>query len=139
MNVKELFAYGPHRPPMVWIDEVVSGTEALVNIRADGLYMGPRGLRPSACIEFIAQAYGYTSLYAQLQSPGGVKPLRKAYLAAIKDAAYFGDFKNVNAGTRLKIQIESVRHMGPLALVEGAVYRDDMKLASTQLKVYSET
>ncbi|NJL25529.1 MAG: hypothetical protein HC902_10395 [Calothrix sp. SM1_5_4] len=59
----DIMSYIPHRPPMVWIDEVTdysaSGGECLVRVKQNALYMGPQGLRASSCLELMAQAYAF--------------------------------------------------------------------------------
>ena len=75
MDISEVLAYAPHRAPMVWVDEVISfsdnaqGGECLIKIKSEGHYMGPKGLRASSCVEFIAQSYGSRFLTFAMSDP----------------------------------------------------------------------
>src|SRR5690242_13635939 len=89
--VKEIEPYLPHRPPMVWIDDVLvfseKAGECRVILKPDGHYFGLEGLRATSCLEFIAQAYGFISVchHIYIMDPNS-KPLSKAFLASIKNA-----------------------------------------------------
>jgi len=143
--VQELFQYLPHRPPMVWIDEVTSFAEKTgtcrVHLRADGLYMDNKGLRPSSCLEFIAQAYGFISVchHIYVLDPNS-KPLSRAFLASIK-AAKFPDtelLKTIRAGDDIVITIDGVRQMGPIVLFNGSAHKGASLICSTQMKIFKE-
>jgi predicted hotdog family 3-hydroxylacyl-ACP dehydratase len=145
IRVKEIEKYLPHRPPMVWIDEVTSFSERAgecrLKLRADGLYMDENGLRPSSCLEFIAQAYGFISVchHIYILDPNS-KPLSKAFLASVKDAELpsAAVLREVVVGDELTISISGVRQMGPIVLFNGKISRGDLVLCEAQLKVFKE-
>ena len=131
---------------MVWIDEVVNygareGT-CLVRIKKDALYMDPEGLRASSCMEFIAQAYGYMSIaYRIYESEPDAKPLKRAFLASIKDAKTCAPdrLREVCDGDELQVKISGIRSMGPITLFNGQVVRGEELLCTAQMKVFSES
>lgn len=131
---------------MVWIDEVVDyGARegaCVVRIKKDALYMDPEGLRASSCIEFIAQAYGYMSIaYRIYESEPNAKPLKRAFLASIKDAKTCAPdrLREVREGDELQVKISGIRALGPITLFNGQVVRGEELLCSAQMKVFSES
>jgi predicted hotdog family 3-hydroxylacyl-ACP dehydratase len=136
IRLEEVLERAPHRPPMVWIDEIVSlePPECVVVLREDAHYMSADGLRASSCIEFIAQSLGYTSLAKSSQ------PLKRAYLAALRDVRFAEPavFRALRPGSRLHVHISSVRHFGDLCMLDGRVTHCETELCRAQLKVFSE-
>lgn len=143
--IQDIFQYLPHRPPMVWIDEVVEFAEkhgkCRVTLKADGLYMDTEGLRPTSCLEFIAQSYGFISVchHIYILDPNS-KPLSKAFLASMKDAELPSPstLSQVKPGDVITITIAGVRQMGPIVLFNGVVKRGDLLLCEAQMKVFKE-
>jgi predicted hotdog family 3-hydroxylacyl-ACP dehydratase len=143
--VKEVEKYLPHRPPMVWIDKVVSFSEkageCVLQLKSDALYWGPMGLRPTSCLEFIAQAYGFISVchHIYILDPNS-KPLSKAFLASINktnlpQAEALAQFKT---GDVLRVVIDGVRQMGPIVMFRGQVLHQDRLVCSAHMKVFKE-
>jgi predicted hotdog family 3-hydroxylacyl-ACP dehydratase len=145
ISVEEIEKYLPHRPPMVWIDEVVNFSEKTgecrVRLKADGLYMGANGLRPTSCLELMAQAYGFISVchHIYILDPNS-KPLSKAFLASMKQAELptAEVLKQVHPGDLITITIDGVRQMGPIVLFNGRVRKDDLLLCQAQMKIFKE-
>ena len=143
--VAEIAQYLPHRPPMVWIDEVLSFSdkagECRVTLQADGHYMGADGLRATSCLEFIAQAYGFISVCHHLfvLNPHS-KPLSKAFLASIKEAQLPSPevLKKISPGDELRIAIDGIRALGPITMFTGHVRRGASLICEAQLKAFRE-
>ena len=143
--VKDIEKYLPHRPPMVWIDEVVSFSEKAgecrVRLQADGHYMDGLMLRSTSCLEFIAQAYGFISVchHIYILDPNS-KPLSKAFLASMKQAILPGldILEQVKVGDQLSITISGVRQMGPIVMFKGRIQRGDLIVCEAQMKVFKE-
>jgi predicted hotdog family 3-hydroxylacyl-ACP dehydratase len=135
----------PHRPPFVWIDEVlavtVEGGTCAVVLKPDSLFMGPEGLRRSSYLEFMAQAFGYlrAAQAAAGLTPGKAIP-KKAFLVSIQDAVYDeGENLHPTPGSRLTIEVSGIREVGPITLFAATV-RDaaGSVLVQARLKVFSE-
>lgn len=143
--VKEIEKFLPHRLPMVWIDEVVNFAEksgqCRLRLKADALYMDQAGLRPTSCLEFIAQAYGFISVchHIYILDPNS-KPLSKAFLASIKDAKLPDEntLKQLHPGDVITISIDGVRQMGPIVLFNGRIHKDNLLICEAQMKVFKE-
>jgi predicted hotdog family 3-hydroxylacyl-ACP dehydratase len=143
--VKTVEPYLPHRPPMVWIDDVLSFSEkqghCRVRLKSDGLYMDSQGLRPSSCLEFIAQAYGFISVchHIYIMDPNS-KPLSKAFLASIKNGELPSreTLAGIGAGEELVISIDRVRQMGPIVMFHGQIEHDGKVFCKAQMKVFKE-
>ena len=145
VDFARIMPYSPHRPPMVWIDEVTdygpTGGECLVRVKKDALYMDPEGLRASACVEFIAQAYGYQSIsWRVYEAQPNAKPLKRAFVAAIKDAQTCDPqvLTTIKPGDELRVKISGVRSLGPITMFNGEVMRGREVLATASMKVFCE-
>ena len=145
ISVKEVEKYLPHRPPIVWIDEVVAFSEksgeCRLRVRADAHYLDAGLLRPTCCLEFIAQAYGFISVchHIYILDPRS-KPLSKAFLASIKDAVLptAEVLASVRTGDEIRILINGVRQMGPIVLFQGRVLCGELLLCAAEMKVFKE-
>lgn len=144
--VKDIWEFAPHRPPMVWVDEVLdysaTGGETWLTLRPDGHYFGDGGyLRPTSCLEFIAQSYGFISVcHRQFSGDPVSQTPKRAFLASFNDAK-FGSrelLKSVKPGDALRIQVSGARMMGPIVLFSGRVVRGADILCESRMKVFSE-
>ena len=105
--VQELEKRVPHRPPMVWVDEVVAVTpthgECSVKLNKTALYMSSEGLRQSSMIEWLAQSFAYVRATQHLCGllPPVAKPNR-VFLVGVRDAKYSVPF------SQLKLTEDSV-------------------------------
>jgi predicted hotdog family 3-hydroxylacyl-ACP dehydratase len=157
MATAELAGALPHRPPMVWIDQVTAlradGGDCGLTLKPDGLYLGPQGLRRSSLIELIAQAYGFVcaarsvsganagGAHSAGSGAAGASAPRRAFLAAIRNAEFFApvDPALLQPGARLRISVSGERQMGPISMFDGQVHdQAGGLLARASLKVFSE-
>lgn len=140
ITVDKLMGYLPHRPPMIWIDEILEVTptsgRAQLTLKSEGLYFNKRGLIPSAPIEWIAQAAGYCAAARALKAPDAPK-LSLALLVGIRDAQ-FGDVSALGPGSVVTVQVDIIRELPPLALIQGRVLKDSKELCRMVLKLFAE-
>ena len=143
--VNEISNYLPHRPPMVWIDEVLHYAEkegeCRVILKEGEHYLGAQGLRPSSCLEFIAQAYGFISAcYHIYVLDPNARPLNKAFFASIKNGNLPRpqDVANLRAGNELRIRIQGVRQLGQIVTLTGQVIHESTVLAEAQIRIFRE-
>lgn len=139
----ELEAWLPHRPPMVWIDEVGetsdSGGNCYVTLKANGLYLTDGSLRATSLIEFLAQGFGFVAAAHKIRL-GADSPtaLSKAFLVAVTQCELADTF-DVSAGARLEIKISDVKSVGPIQIFKGQVSTAAGRtLCTASLKVFSE-
>ncbi len=144
LEVKDILPLVPHRPPMVWVDELISfsATEGScrVHMHKEGLFLGPEGLRASSCLEFIAQAYGFCSMAHKRTQDPATKPFKRAFLASFKDARFASDqrMREVKVGDDIIVKYWGVRHLGSITVISGeARHRDDV-ICSAQMKIFTE-
>ena len=135
--------YLPHRPPMLWIDEVLwireDEGECRVSLRKEAHYFDEEGMiRPSSLVEWMAQGYGFVRACQILnRQDEGLKKPEKTYLAAISDVAFHENCRDViKPGGDIRIHIRTVRELGPLMLVQADIRTEKTNLASGHLKVY---
>jgi len=130
----------PHRPPMVWIDEVLEASatagKAAVQVKADAAYRDSRGNRPSAAIEWMAQAFGFVQAAHRAQT-ANTMPVKRAFLASVSDFRSEADL--TFATGILTVTVDGFREFGPLVLFRGVVHdAKGHKLAEGRLKVFVE-
>lgn len=140
LKVEELAMYLPHRPPMVWIDTVerLSSTGGVCSVRShkNAHYFDKSGIRWSAPIEWMAQAYGFVKA-AQVAT--GLLPLSEqpkiTFLAQVKDAEVLKELSDEN----FFIEVMLTRALGPMSLVTGTV-RDESRevVAKATLKLFAQ-
>jgi 3-hydroxymyristoyl/3-hydroxydecanoyl-(acyl carrier protein) dehydratase len=143
LSTAELIDWLPHRPPMVWVDEVgessENGGECFVTLREDGLYFASHGLRETSPIEFLAQGFGYLAAATSVRSGKTEVPQKqKAFLVSVTQCTLH-DLSTVRAGDQLTISVSGVKHVGPITLFNGKVATDSgTLLCEANLKVFSE-
>jgi predicted hotdog family 3-hydroxylacyl-ACP dehydratase len=141
VEVSTIIAALPHRPPMVWIDEVYAGN-ASAGTCAIRLGPGRLDVDPSsglctafAPVEWIAEAFGYSrACVAREQGEDGT--IKRAFLVGVSELELS---KPIEASGRIFVDWRLTREMAPLALVDGTIRRDDDVLARAKLKLYFET
>lgn len=143
--IQDILRYVPHRPPMVWIDKVKSWSsqdgECEIHIKSDAHYMGPKGLRNTSCLEFIAQSYGYSHTCHIVhdldpQSNG----MSKAYLASFNSVEFAAPevFAAIKDGDVLNVRVHNARKIGPITAFKGEVIWRNQVICSAKMKVFCE-
>ncbi|MES2856224.1 MAG: hypothetical protein V4692_10195 [Bdellovibrionota bacterium] len=137
----ELYDWLPHRPPMVWVDEVISADgvsgECAVNVKSDALYMSDGFLRPSSAVEFLAQAFGYANAAFAVSSGTTAAAPKKAFLVSVTKCEMSTEL--VRPGMRLAVKIFNIKPVGPILLFDGEVVDSNSHVVCrASLKVYSE-
>lgn len=145
VEAKDIWKYIPHRPPMIWIDRITDwgATEGAseVDVRTDAHYMSPEGLRPSSCIEIIAQTYGLVwTCHVIYNVDPNSKGMSVAMLAAFKDVKFAPPdvMRTVKEGDRLICRISKVRWVGPIASFRGEVWLGETLLAEAGMRTFSQ-
>lgn len=127
----------PHRPPMVWIDEVLvsgaAGGTCAVDLNPAQPYFGADGrCLAFAPVEWIAQAFGYARA-VHTADPAAVS---RAYLAGISSVVLE---RPLPVSGRLIVDALLTRELAPLALVSGVVRGEDGTVfARASLKIFVE-
>ncbi len=139
IETESLCDFLPHRPPMIWIDRVLSPSESagiceLVTKR-NALYMNRESaVSPWAYIEFMAQAFGYTSALRakELNRPAPTE----AFLVAVQN--YRAPAIKIGDSTRLLVQVTLDHQVGEFSLVSGKILGEhESLLCSAQLKLFA--
>lgn len=131
----------PHRPPMIWLDEVVSagadGGICAVKLSPGRLFEGADGhCLDFAPVEWMAEAYGYARACHAWTSGEGKGELRRAFLVGVGQLDLPA---RIPLGRRVLVEVRTSREMAPLVLVKGAVRDEDGTVyAEGQLKLYFE-
>lgn len=145
ISALDVYRYIPHRPPMVWIDWITdygpTHGECLIDVKPDALYMSPEGLRPSSCVEFIAQTYGFVWIaYVTRVLDPDAKGMSIAMLAAFKDVTFAPPdvMRSVKPGDRLVCKISGLRRLGPITTLRGQLFNGATLLAEGQIRTFSQ-
>jgi predicted hotdog family 3-hydroxylacyl-ACP dehydratase len=126
--VSRFAEYVPHRPPMVWIDDVLSAGqsdgECRVRIDREALYMGGDRINPLSCVEWIAQGFAYVRA-AFLAGEGRPEDARtrEAFLVGLRNVEFFfkPEDEEVAEAGELRIRVQGFREYGPITLIDGEV------------------
>lgn len=132
----------PHRPPMLWVDEVIAHegdqVQCRLTLRADHPFVQDGAVEPIMTVEFIAQTVGaLVGLYdrAREQEP------RPGYLIAVPEAHFL--VESLAIGDVLELCARKVWGDETLASFEGSAtrLRDGKRelAARAQLSVYRRT
>jgi len=139
ISTVELQPYVPHRPPMIWVDEITDVNDAggigHTLIKAKELYLTDNIVRPSAYIEFIAQTYAFVQSIRARNA--GIRELhQRALLVAIKDFS-IQPHTPISVGTMVRTEVTKGREMGPITIIHGKVFSGDDLLALGEVKVFT--
>ncbi len=100
--------------------------EAECHIKEDCIFLDAEGiLEPVALFEIMAQSFAAGS--------GLVYPVPWGYLAGMKRMRVFALAK---AGDTLRCEVRPVAQIDSIAVIDGAVFREDECLAEGQFKIY---
>jgi len=141
VNVATTRAILPHRAPMVWIDEILSGSyEGGIcrTIPVEGnLYFSSGVFLKYTGIELVAQAFGFSrGIYELAKNPDAGEPAR-AFLVGIRTT----HMAEIPAGIgNLLIETKLFRELPPLLLVDGIVRSEATgeEFLKVQLKLFFE-
>ena len=143
--VKDLMRYLPHRPPMVWVDQVIDFSlnhgEVVVEVKGDALYMSPEGLRASSLLEFIAQAYGFVWIcYVKHVLDPSSKGMQQAMVAGFKQARFAPPtvLRRVADGDILVVKLTDMRRKGPITFLHGQVWFGNILLGESEMRTFSQ-
>lgn len=139
LSTSELTSYLPHKPPMVWIDEVMSISESEMVcktvLKKNAHYFSEAGFRPSSFVELMAQGYAFCSIAKELTANTG-KKVNKAFLVGVTNAKF--NAEKVSQLNELYIKLETEREMLPVILFKGTVLDSENNLlAEARLKVFA--
>lgn len=144
VKTSEFAVWVPHRPPMVWIDEVVNASkergECLVRCKQEALYRHNGHIPPVSCIEFVAQAFAFVrSCYLIEGGYASKAEAHEALLVGVKNAKFLfeeGDAE-VDQATELHVIVDQFREFGPIIMVRGEVrLASGRTLMKGNLRVY---
>jgi predicted hotdog family 3-hydroxylacyl-ACP dehydratase len=125
----------PHAPPMLWLDELVSGGEHQVQcklvLREDHVFVEDGAVEPLVSLEWMAQA---VAALAGLRDRAQALAPRPGFLIAIPEASFEVDAFQL--GDELLITATRVWGDDQLASFECSVERRGAVVARAQLSVY---
>ena len=136
----------PHRPPMVWVDEVLSSARGenglsgvcLVRLEGDRPYRGEGGkIRASSVLEWIAQSYGYVKAHEAKDSSSYIA-MTRAFLAGISQCEV--NIAGIEKEEELLVEVADVRDLAPAYLIKGRVIGrlSQHCYGSAQLKLFAD-
>lgn len=126
--------YLPHRPPMVFIDEIVSVTdtrgECRTTIKPDCVFAIDGQVHPTAMIEFVAQVCAIC--VGVLASREG-NPPRLGLIMGCREITFA--VNSFAVGDVLSIVVTKIFGQTQVAAFSGTVHRDGIECAKVQLSV----
>lgn len=142
--VSEFAHFVPHRPPMVWIDEVLSASpergECRIVLKKDALYWSDDRFSATSCIEWVAQGFAFVrSAYLIEQGVGESSKALEAMLVGIRNAQFSFDpaEPDVQTAKELRVFVHNFREFGPIISLSGEVrLLNGRVLMKSDLRVY---
>ena len=137
INTKDLAGFLPHAGEMVWIDEVMDVGRCRVFVDRKKHYYSKDRVRQSTYIEWIAQAYGFSSAYER-KSSGSLSPMKAAYLVSFNKATFSAE--SISEGEEIYIEVSKDGEMGAISIVKGKVYSKEKNITYCEayVRLYSE-
>jgi predicted hotdog family 3-hydroxylacyl-ACP dehydratase len=126
--------YVPHRPPMLWLDEVGDDTASSVacytTIRPDFIFLDGDHARPAVMIELVAQA---CAVYLGLKARREGRAPRFGVLVACREAEFLVD--RLVVGDELTVTVERVFAEPQVSAFVGTVARAGAEIGRVSLSV----
>lgn len=147
IDVQHLKNFMPHRGNAIWVHRIISCDgeviKAEVDLDKNGHFLTTNQLRASACIEIIAQAYGYGVVAKDVFGIEVTGRKSKTLIAEIRDARFFfKDWNNViseqiqNESSVLSVEARCTHQFGQLRVIKGTVKHKEHILAEVGLKAF---
>jgi len=140
LSVKYLKAFLPHRGAAIWVDTLLETRKhhglCEVKLCESGNYFTGGKVRESACVEWVAQTYGYTAAMNEILQLQSEKPAPRVFIVEVKECEFTFDETVLKQGDVIQIQVDCTHDFGPLKVVEGKVFLQQKQLARMMLKLY---
>ena len=146
VSVEHLRNLLPHKGPAIWVDSIlgIDATTATgtIKLREDRPYYsrqdGKIFVRETACIEWVAQTYGYTLALGDVLGIRKADVASRTFIAEVKSAEFhFNEFhQNLKQGDEIQVKVHCTHDFGNLKVVEGQVFHDSNLLALISVKLY---
>lgn len=142
VKISSIAEFMPHRGSAIWVDQILSITknEGIGQVQFDlsKPYCTNQELRKTACIEFIAQSFGYAVVLSDLLNITNVPKGQHAFIVDVRNVDFHSNseiFKMKN-GEMLNIETLCTNDFGNFKVVKGKVLLRDQILASADMKVF---
>ena len=138
--VGHLRAFLPHRAGAIWVDRLLETKkhfgicEVVVDPKKN--YFSEDGFRSTACIEWVAQTYGYTAAMNEILQIQAEKPSPRAFIVDVKYCEIPLAGVQLKEGDVLKVEVHCTHDFGSLKVVDGSVFYSEKLLARMSLKLY---
>jgi hypothetical protein len=113
---------------MIWIDEVVNATkergECVARLKKEALYRENGSIPPTACIEWVAQAFAYVRSCNLVEEGLATAPkAHETLLVGVKNAKFMFDVGDaeVDQADEVRVVVDGFREFGPIIMVHGEV------------------
>ena len=140
ITTSQLYDYVPHRPPMIWVDELLEYSETVGRSRTrldtGALYFSEEGVSPSAGIEFIAQTFAFNNAALLSETNANLRPDQRAFLAAVKNY-HTSNWSSLKHGDELITTVTRLRQLGTISIIRGEIVCGERTVATAELKVFA--
>jgi hypothetical protein len=140
LPISHFQSFMPHRGPAIWVDRILethpkSGVGEII-LKENGNYFSQSKIRPSACIEWVAQTYGYVVAVNDITGIEPAPPGDRTLIAEVRNTQFYFEKETPKPGEKLRVEVRCTHDFGPLKVVEGKVFHDEKSLAQIGLKLY---
>lgn len=138
--VEHLKVFLPHRGPAIWVDSLIETKKHFgagqVHLQENAAYFTNGRVRESACIEWMAQIYGYTVAMNDILGVTPAEPANRVFIVEVKNAEFHFSEDVLRPGDRIRIEVLCTHDFGTLKVVNGKVFHGEKLLAQCGLKLY---
>lgn len=145
--VQFLIPFMPHRSTAIWIDRLTEVAfrrgRAEVDLNTSLNLFTDGRLRESACIELVAQTYGYAAVAQAMTTSDKKGKANKTLIAEIRNAEFYFDDTTATLISRaiakkipLDIEATCSHDFGVIKVIQGTVKLDGVLLAKLSLKAF---
>jgi predicted hotdog family 3-hydroxylacyl-ACP dehydratase len=148
ISIQYLKTFMPHRSTAVWISRITDfgfrrGT-AEIDLDVNSPLFSNSQMRESACIELVAQAYGYSVAAHEIFSEDNeILKVQKTLIAEVRKAEFHFDEKThklikemIEEKIPLAIDTVCTHDFGLIKVITGNVKAKDLTIASLNLKAF---
>jgi hypothetical protein len=144
ISTKWIASFMPHRPPAIWVDEIISfdsrGGRGRVFLDPSAHYFDETELRQSSLVEFVAQSYGYCFVLSEIFNNKQISNVSQTMIAEIRNVKYenLDVFNKILSYPKsewvLDVVTECTHDFVRIKVIKGTVFFKDILLLSIDLK-----
>lgn len=147
IDIKYLMDFMPHRPPAVWVNRIIDfkfrAGSGEVDLSPHSPCFSDGQFRESACVELVAQTYGYATVAYEIFHAEKATKANKTLIAEVRDVEFFFTKENRKLlqeaqKNQLPLTVKAIctHDFGVIKVIKGSVFIKEERLAELSLKAF---